>query len=115
MKADGLQIELPPNPMPYLTEWLMEVGPVAANGMGSAPLGWAEIAAWQEMTGNDLNAWEARTLRRLSRDFHDQMHKAKEATCPAPFVAQVANDDAVGDQFKAMFRKMAANKTKGRG
>lgn len=113
MNADGMAIEMPPNPMPYITEWLMEVGPVCSNGMGTGPIGWTDIAAWQDLTGNELDAWEARTLRRLSRDFHDQMHRAKESTCPAPYVAKARNDDAVGDQFKEMFRKMAAAKKKG--
>lgn len=110
MKADGLAIELPDNPLPYITEWLMEAGPLAATGMGPAPLGWAEIDAWAALTGTDPNPWEARTIRRLSRDFHDQMDKAREPTCPAPFVERPANDDAVTAQFKAMFARMSANK-----
>lgn len=114
MKADGLDIPLPENPLPYITAWLMEAGPVSANGMGSAPLDWREIAAWQDLTGADLTAWEARTLRRLSRDFHDQMHKAKEPTCPPPFTTAARNDDAVTKQFAEMFRRMAANKKKER-
>lgn len=110
MRADGLEIELPENPLPHMIEWLMEAGPVSANGMGSAPLGWPELAAWQALTGIDLNPWEARTLRRLSHDFHDQMHKAKEPACPAPYSAGARNDEAVTKQFQEMFRRVSANK-----
>ena len=112
MKADGVEIHLPPNPLPYITEYLMEIGPVSSSSMGSAPLAWPEIAAWQDLTGIELDAWEARTIRRLSRDFHDQMHRAKDANCPPPFAAKARNDDAVSEQFQRMFRVMAANKKK---
>jgi len=112
MRADGVEIHLPPNPLPYMVDWLMEIGPVTAGGMGSAAVSWPEIAAWQDLTGIDLTAWEARTIRRLSRDFHDQMHRSKQPTCRAPFVAKARNDDAVTEQFKRMFRTMAANRKK---
>ena len=109
MKADGIAIDLPANPAPYLTDWLKEVGPLGSTGMGPAPLQWGEIRDWQTLMGIELSAWEARTLHGLSRDFHDQMHKAKEPTCPAPYVDRLDNDDAVTEQFKRMFRMMAAN------
>lgn len=113
MRADGLAIELPPNPMPYLVDWLMECGPLVATGMGNVPLGWGDIHHWQDLTGSDPNPWEARTLRRLSRAYHEQMHQAKKPTCPAPYATAVRNDAAVDRQFEQMFRRMAANKKKG--
>lgn len=106
-KAEGLAIELPENPAPYLVDWLMEIGPMASGGMGHAPLGWTAIKDWQELVGVELNPWEARTIRLLSRDFVDQMNKSREATCPAPFVTNPkSNDDAVTEQFRQMFAAM---------
>ncbi|NML88760.1 hypothetical protein HHL26_06725 [Sphingobium sp. TB-6] len=109
MKEDGIAVELPPNPTPYLTDWLMEIGPTASTGMGPAVLAWGEIEAWARQIGINLTTWEARTLRRLSRDFLDQMNKAKEPACPAPFTTRADNDEAVSKQFERMFRAMAAN------
>lgn len=110
MKADGVEIDLPENPLPHMIEWLMEAGPVSAGSMGAAPIGWTEIAAWQALTGIALNPWEARTLRRLSGDFHDQMHKARDINCPPPFARTTRNDEAVTRQFEEMFRRMTANR-----
>lgn len=112
MRVDGVAIHLPPNPMPYIIDWLMEIGPVTAGGMGSTPLAWSDIAAWQDLTGINMTAWEARTIRRLSRDFHDQLHRSKEPTCPAPYTEAAISHDAVTEQFKRMFRVMAANRKK---
>lgn len=110
MKADKIPVELPDNPLPYLTDWLMEIGPLASGGMGPAALGWGEIASWQSLTCNALTGWEARTLRHLSRQFLDQMNKSREPGCPAPFSTGAINNDAVNDQFKKMFRFAQAAK-----
>lgn len=82
----------------------MEIGPIGGVGMGPTPLGWGDIATWQTLSGNEVDPWEARTLMRLSRDFVTQMHRSKESTCPAPYSTGAINEQAVTDQFKAMFR-----------
>lgn len=111
MKADGIPVELPDNPSPYLVDWLMEIGPLSTGGMGPACLSWTDIRDWERLTGNQLDPWEARTLRRLSRDFVDQMNKAKEANCPAPYSSGTVNTSAVDAQFAAMFKAMSRKKT----
>lgn len=120
MKAQDKPVRLPDSPAPYLTDWLFEIGPASATGMGDAPLSWQEMEAWQELTGIELDAWEARTLRRLSRAFIDQRHEAKKADCPEPFgPTRIAPDDRerVELQFKAMVaafggRKPGANQAR---
>jgi len=107
MKAAGIQPELPPNPLPYITEWLFEVGPTSPGGMGPTAIGWRDLQAWQTLTGVDLMPWEARILRRLSVDF---LHEAQDATKPdhpAPWISETErNREAVsrkvGNAFKAL-------------
>ncbi|CAD7335322.1 hypothetical protein FIM10_02160 [Sphingomonadales bacterium 56] len=111
MKRADIAPLLPPNPAPYLTEWLFDAGPSSPAGMGDAVLGWTDLHAWQSITGIELQPWEARTLRRLSRDYLNQLHEAKKPGCSAPYdeaEQQAQNRDRVADQFKAMvagFRK----------
>lgn len=105
-KHEKLAIDLPENPAPYLTDWLMEVGPIVSGGMGQAPIGWGDLTNWQQLTGVSLNPWEARTLRKLSQDFLSQKSVSNEANCPAPYVENpLANEDAVAEQFKRMLRR----------
>lgn len=79
-------------------------------GMGPTSLSWADLIHWQEITGIELTPWEAKTLRRLSRAFVDQMNASKEPTCPAPFASAARNEEAVTEQFKQMFAVMKRNK-----
>lgn len=111
MKAEGVPIDLPKNPCPYLVDWLMEIGPVASAGMGAAPVGWADIQTWQTLTAIEADPWEARTLMRLSRDFVAQIDRSKIPTCPAPYSTGLTNEQAVTEQFRAMFRFAQRMKT----
>lgn len=108
MQAEGITPDLPDNPAPYLTTWLMEIGPVVAAGMGVGPIGWRDIAAWQDVTGIELTPWEATLLRRLSGDFAVMSREAESMDCPAPYVAggddtrRAAVSRALGNAFKAL-------------
>lgn len=70
----------------YLVEYLFEIGPAMAAGMGEGPISHAELQAWQNNTGIDLDAWESRTLKRLSVEYLIESRKAKELDCPAPWI-----------------------------
>lgn len=97
---------LPPNPAPYLTEWLFDVGPSGSNGMGETPIDYRDLVAWQDITGVELMPWEATTIRRLSRDFVAERHRAKEPACPAPYLDRdsvAAQRDDVAAKLKAAF------------
>lgn len=92
--------------------YLFEVGPNTWAGMGEAPISHAEIQAWQHNTGIALSAWEARTLRRLSVAYVDQLHKSRDPQCPAPWVPAVIEEtarDSVHRRLKSLFSSLAAN------
>lgn len=70
----------------YLLDYLFEVGPVMAGGMGHAPLTFQELTAWQERIGIRLSPWEARTLRLLSMAYISASHEAEARDCPPPWI-----------------------------
>jgi len=111
MKRAGELIVLPDNPAPHIAEWLFEIGPTVPNGMGEAAIGWPDIDAWCRRTGIDLDPWEARTIRRLSKAFIAQRHDARKPDCLAPYAGVVidveAQDAKVTSQFKAMMLAFA--------
>jgi len=115
MRIDRIEPDVPPNPLPYLTGWLFEIGPTASSGMGPTVIGWQDIAAWQGLTGIEVDPWEARALRRLSADFLNMTHEAKDASCPPPFASQAAvgrNRDAVGRQITMGFAALRQAKSR---
>ena len=88
---------LPPIAAPHLYEWLMEVGPIAVDGMGQTPITWSMIRDWAALTFKRLSAWEARTLRRLSTEYLAELRAAEDHMRPAPWVptrAEVKPEDA---------------------
>lgn len=92
-------IPLPPNPAEYLTEWLIEIGP----SIGDRPIGYADLAAWQAISGIELEPWEARALRRLSGEYLGQSARARKPDCPPPWSGGIERDK-VAAQFAAMMR-----------
>ncbi|CDO37149.1 hypothetical protein [Novosphingobium sp. KN65.2] len=113
MKADGAIPELPHNPLPYLTEWLFEIGPTSPGGMSAAAIGWRDMEAWQGLSGVDLEPWEARTLRRLSSDFVAMLHDAKAIDCPPPYATNESNNrEAVSRKVGNAFRSMVIAQSK---
>lgn len=85
MKRSGVTPRMPPNPAPYLTARLVEIGLTEAAGLGAAPLSWREIMEWQRATGVELAPWEARLLRRLSVEYLAESRRAELETCPPPW------------------------------
>lgn len=100
---------LPPNPAPYLSDWLMELGPTAPGAMTQTAVSWRDIAAWQELTGVALLPWEAVLLRELSGAFASELHRAEDPACPAPWSERASIEDnraavsrKLGMTFKAL-------------
>lgn len=89
MKKDKVPVQMPPNPVPSITENLMDIGLSEAAGMGAAPLSWKEIDAWCNRTGVDLPPWEARLIRKLSVEYIAESRRAESDTCPPPWRAEV--------------------------
>jgi hypothetical protein len=83
---DTYQPDMPPLECgAYLIAYLFEVGPVMSGGMGPVPLTHGELRCWQDNIGLQLQPWEARFLRRLSREYAAEMHRAEKADAPAPW------------------------------
>lgn len=95
---------VPPNPAPHIVDWLMDIGPTAPD---AAPLSWRDIAAWQSITGIELEPWEGRLIRRLSGDFAAMRLKAEKSECPPPWTGSdediASNRNRVAMKVKAMF------------
>lgn len=108
MAARGEHIPIPPNPARYLTDWLFEIGPSVPGGMAPAPIGWRDITAWQDLTGVELLPWEARVLRRLSRDFVTASREARERNCPMPWSGIETTDDVAARRADVTAKLRAA-------
>lgn len=80
----GKKPPLPPCRAKHLVDYLFEVGPDMATGMGSTVLGWQEISAWQASACVPLTAWEAKLLRRLSAAYVRERYDARDPSWPMP-------------------------------
>ncbi|MBY0455261.1 MAG: hypothetical protein K2Q11_10335 [Burkholderiaceae bacterium] len=69
----------------YLLDWLFEIGPTQPAGMGSGPVTFQELAAWQQQAGIELQPWEASMLRRLSVEYLNESYEATNAARPPPY------------------------------
>lgn len=110
MLEDGRTIELPPNPAPFLSRYLDDIGPVIYTGTGRAPIEWGDIIAWEQKVGFALPPWQARLLRSLSRDYLNMLALAEDPACPPPWLteSEVAdNRDRVAKQIGVLFRSLA--------
>ena len=114
IRARGEEPLWPPNPAEYLTNWLIEIGPVYAGAAGPVEIPWGELESWQRQTGIELDAWEARTIRRLSAVYVVQSYDARKPNCPQPYVGSAkvvaSRRDVVANQFRTMFMAFAAMK-----
>lgn len=83
---EGEAPPLPESPLPYLTDLLFEIGPAMPGGFGMAPLSEGEIESWQFNQRTRLSAWEAKTIRLLSRDYVGETVRAEAQDAPPPYV-----------------------------
>jgi len=104
-RAEGYKGKQPdPGPLGYLLEYLKEVGPAMVNGNFPAPVSWQEIQAWQELTGINLDAFEAQIIRELSCVYAEQYVKSEKIECPPPWVDAQADKTAISERVKRLFR-----------
>jgi hypothetical protein len=95
---------MPENSAPYLTDWLFEIGPTGSNGVGRCRLEWRDIAAWQDVSGIDLEPWEGNLIRRLSGDYAEQLARSEKPDCPQPWINDVeVHRTAVASKVTAIF------------
>ena len=69
----------------YLVQYLLEIGPIAGEGMGIGAITHEAIRAWQDNLGVELAPWECRFLRRLSQEYVTESHRATKRDAPAPY------------------------------
>ena len=94
----------------YVITYWHDLGVVESGAMGPIPLSSKEILSWQECTGVELEAWEFRVLRDMSRRYLIQHEESKKPECPPPFGDPVNDFDRdvlskkVGNAFKAFIQ-----------
>lgn len=102
----GLEVTMPPvDDYQHLVAWFHEIGPVAAGVLGTIPVSYQEMAAWAEMTGTEIDTWEAWAVRRMSEQYCFQAHISESARCPAPFQMGI-DDTGMAEMRKAADAKL---------
>lgn len=91
----------------YLLHYLQDVGPVMNGAMGAVPLSFSEIGSWADLTGTELQPWEAQMLRRLSLVYLAQSQRSTAHDCPSPWVAPVLDREAISARVSSFFSAMA--------
>ena len=95
----GKPVKYPPVGTPRLTELFLSLG---ENNAGE-PWSWAEIAAWQEVTGWKVTAWEAEALRAMSTAFCGAVRDFYAKQSRAPYGYDAQHDNAIAQQLAAGF------------
>jgi hypothetical protein len=90
-----------PDAAQYMTGLLFDVGPATQSGA----LSWQEIQAYQSLTGKQLSAWEAQTLRNMAICYVNEYNAGREPTRPAPFVKPMESVQ-MKQAFKSIARSM---------
>lgn len=103
-------MQLPPNPAPYLVEWLFEIGPAADGAFGAGAMRLADIAADLAVSGIEVLPWEALILRRMSGAYCNELAEARDEARPPPWSGVSSELDErraiVAKKVDAMFRNM---------
>lgn len=109
MKDDGIEPAMPEMSAGHLLEVLLEVGPALPGANGAVPLTHSELRSWQENTGIELSAWEARTLRALSREYVGELQAGCDPKRLAPYQPETtqANKERVSVSMRAAIAAMA--------
>ncbi len=110
MREKGREPRLPDAPLPYLIEYLFEVGPTESGGLGPAPLSHQELAAWQSNMRRRLQPWEISMLRRLSVQWIVEAQRAEDPDAPPPWDGEVVTAEekrAVAGNLREALRGMA--------
>lgn len=110
MVEAGRQPKMPEVPLPYLIEYLFEVGPAQGGGLGPVPISHTELLAWQQNMRRMLAPWEIAMLRRLSMVWIDEARKAEASDCPPPWGTEEVSDEErrrVANSLRDSMRKLA--------
>jgi len=112
-RIESLSKDDPLRDMPEVDNYLVNCfylsGVYLTNGMGITPLTWVEINSFTNVSGYDLNNWEAEQLILMSREYCNMSHKANDdIDCPPPFDLTFSDGDALKRSRDIINRKMEA-------
>lgn len=99
-KSRGVLPAMPPVPLHavYLLDHWQDVGPTGVGAMGETVLSYGEIHAWCDLTGVELEPWEARLLRHLSGEYLGERAAAADPMRLAPWAQVSAEQKAAAGQ-----------------
>jgi len=105
---NGGEINLPPiEHGAYLIDYLWEVGTAVSAGFGLSAVTFAELRAWQQCAGIDLQPWEVRILRLLSSDYVAESKRAEKPDSLAPY-----SNNTILEFDRAIVAKQVSNALK---
>lgn len=106
LRDKGEQPLMPHNPAEHLTDWLLDAGPTVHGAMGEVPIGYRDLLAWQEITGIELEPWEARLMRSLSEAYAAERSRARKRDCMAPYSGIDREPETVRDKVSRQVRSL---------
>lgn len=72
-----------PEPLAYLWRWFAEIiSGCVATGFAPRAIGWTDLMAWRDLTGNALEPWESRLLISLASLRNDILREKTEQAGP---------------------------------
>lgn len=100
------ELALPPlDAAQHIAEHLFQIGPSTSGEVVT----YQEIQAWKNLTGHELNGWEAQTIRALSAAYLAEYQAAEDAKRPAPYSpdARLVSREEVSSRILAAFMRLA--------
>jgi hypothetical protein len=86
----------------YLLEFITALGFASSDG---SPITFQEIEAYKRLMGISLTAWEAETIRVLSREYTSQLSD-RDANAPPPYDIKPLTREEVGSKVKDAFKSL---------
>lgn len=102
--ADGTPVDLPEIRCSYLFDYLMRIGAVSHNGMGTVSLSWQELNAWKQATGTPLDVWELSVIHKAADAYATQLAKSYKPDCPMPERIVQHDRDKLAKHIKNVLR-----------
>ena len=109
MEARGETPRLPLVSARHVAEWWLEIGPTS----GEHAVTWQDMAAWERLTGIELEPWEAKAIRSMSVAFRSEQITSRKPNSPQPWDEgdrQDKVDAAFGAMMKALSHRTNAGK-----
>ncbi len=98
--------------MELLAGYLVQLGFVSGNGMGTFKISWQELQAWTELTQSLITSWESGTLLNASQAYAGAISDYSDKSTDAPFVSEdILRSQKVAEEksYEKMKMKMDKN------